>query len=129
MLLMLFTLLLIFSTQKISSPVMAVGAMLLLTLLSILYCIRFDAQRLHDIGFSAWWQLCILIPVLGQLFMLTLLLLPGHRDYNAYGPPPPPNGKKVYLSLLVLLLAIGALFANKEKIELMMMENMLKNSG
>lgn len=53
-------------------------------------------KRLHDLGFSGWWQALYYIPVL-DLFalpaiMLALIFMPGKQEANKYGEAPPrPN--------------------------------------
>lgn len=64
-------------------------------------------QRLHDLDWTGWWVLLLLIPYLGGLFSLLLWLLPGTRGTNRYGPVPPPNGKGV--TVLAMLLPAVAL--------------------
>jgi len=93
----------------ISSPAPMILAILLLTVASLLYLVRFMAQRLHDIGLSAWCALVLLIPVAGEIAMLALAVWPGNNAENDYGAPPPPNGKMVHL-LAALWLAIGPLW-------------------
>jgi len=45
------------------------------------------ARRLHDIGKSGWWQLIILVPAIGALFLLYFLCCDSGPD-NKYGPNP-----------------------------------------
>ena len=44
-------------------------------------------RRLHDTSRSGWWMLLNLIPVIGQLFLLILLMMPGRSEVNEYGIP------------------------------------------
>jgi len=67
-------------------------------------CIQ--AQRLHDIGISAWFMLIGIIPVVGGLFNFAVLCWPGSKDENDYGLPPPPNSAAVKL-IGGILLAVG----------------------
>lgn len=46
------------------------------------------ARRLHDSDKSGWWQLLIFIPSLGILALFILMLLPGTKGDNRFGPPP-----------------------------------------
>ncbi len=46
------------------------------------------ARRLHDSNKSGWWQLLLLIPSLGILALFILMLLPGTKGENRFGPPP-----------------------------------------
>lgn len=47
------------------------------------------AKRLHDRGWSAWWLLVLVIPVLGPLWMFVELgLRRGTTGENHFGPDP-----------------------------------------
>lgn len=46
------------------------------------------ARRLHDSNKSGWWQLIIFLPSLGILVLFVLMLLPGTKGENRFGPPP-----------------------------------------
>ena len=48
-------------------------------------------RRLHDTGKSGWWCLLGLIPLVGTIFLIVLLAIPGNREENAYGPVIPEN--------------------------------------
>lgn len=72
------------------------------------------AKRLHDLGWSAWLWLILLIPIIGGVFSLVMLIVPGNEGPNRYGPPPPPNSKGVLVlawSVLVVPVLIGILAA------------------
>ncbi|MBO4401438.1 MAG: DUF805 domain-containing protein [Selenomonadaceae bacterium] len=45
-------------------------------------------QRLHDLARPSWWAVGTLIPVVNFVLALYLLLVPGTRGYNKYGPDP-----------------------------------------
>ncbi|MGZ6041843.1 MAG: DUF805 domain-containing protein [Asticcacaulis sp.] len=46
-------------------------------------------RRLHDRNKSGMWAVFVLVPVLGQLWMVWELgLMPGTPGNNRYGPPP-----------------------------------------
>ncbi len=45
------------------------------------------ARRLHDTGRSGWWQLLILIPLVGAIVLIVFLAQEGH-DENKYGENP-----------------------------------------
>jgi len=50
--------------------------------------------------------------VLGSLFPFVMLLMPGNRQVNRYGSPPPPNSRSVkILAALWLVLIICGLVA------------------
>lgn len=75
--------------------------------------IQIGAQRLHDIGWSGWFLLLNLIPVVGSLFPFVMLLAPGKAGVNRFGPPQPPNSKavKILAALWLLVPVIGILAA------------------
>ena len=49
--------------------------------------IAITARRLHDAGFSGWFQLLVLIPILGWIALIVMLCLQSKPD-NQYGPSP-----------------------------------------
>ena len=46
-----------------------------------------NARRLHDTGRSGWWQLLLLIPVIGIIVLIVFWVQDSHGD-NQYGPSP-----------------------------------------
>lgn len=42
------------------------------------------ARRLHDTGKSGWWQLLILIPVIGHIIVLLMCVPEGDKEPNGY---------------------------------------------
>jgi uncharacterized membrane protein YhaH (DUF805 family) len=49
--------------------------------------IAIAARRLHDTGRSGWWQLIVLIPLIGAIVLLVFLVLDSSAE-NKYGPNP-----------------------------------------
>lgn len=47
-----------------------------------------SVRRLHDQNLSGWLVLMLLVPYLGQLVILMLMLRPGTRGPNRFGPDP-----------------------------------------
>lgn len=45
--------------------------------------ISIAARRLHDTGRSGWWQLIVLIPIIGLIVLIVFLAQDGH-DQNDY---------------------------------------------
>jgi len=92
----------------IGSKIPPLGVILIIVAMVVLllFNIRISAQRLHDIGLSAWFLLCLLVPVVGGLFSLVLLIMPGSRHHNGYGPPPAPNNTAIYVLASLWLLPI-----------------------
>jgi uncharacterized membrane protein YhaH (DUF805 family) len=74
--------------------------------------VQIGVQRLHDIGWSGWLWLINLVPIVGGVFALLLLIIPGTTGANRFGPPAPPNTRAVkalaWLWLLVPVLGILA---------------------
>ncbi|WP_137820045.1 DUF805 domain-containing protein [Pseudomonas sp. 2FG] len=87
---------------------LAVIAVITLVVISVFI----GVQRLHDIGWSGWLLLLNLIPVVGSVFSLLMLLVPGSNDANRFGPPPPPNSRAVtLLACTVILVPILGILA------------------
>ena len=53
-------------------------------------------RRLHDTNRSGWWILIGLIPVLGWIWLIVLLVLPGDPGPNRYGNDPYGRGAAAY---------------------------------
>ena len=75
--------------------------------------LRLTVLRCHDLDWSGWWSLLMLIPYAGSLFNLVLLFVPGTRGSNDFGRPSrPPGMPAIGISVLVLALA-GMLAASQ----------------
>lgn len=59
-------------------------ALLLLVIPNVSAAVR----RLHDTGRSGWLWCISFLPYIGSLIVLVLMLLPGQKGTNAYGPAP-----------------------------------------
>ena len=42
----------------------------LLSLATLLPCLAVTSRRLHDIGRSGWWQLIVLLPLIGWIVLI-----------------------------------------------------------
>lgn len=97
------------------SPAIGIILVIALAIGAIVVGVQIGVQRLHDIGWSGWLLLLNLVPVVGGVFSLIMLLVPGTTDANRYGPPPPPNSTGVKLLawswLAVFVLGILAAIA------------------
>lgn len=71
----------------IAGPQIANLAGALFTLVHLLPGLAAATRRLHDAGFSGWWQLLWLVPVVGALALLVMLAWPGQSGSNRFGPP------------------------------------------
>jgi uncharacterized membrane protein YhaH (DUF805 family) len=49
--------------------------------------ISIAARRLHDTGRSGWWQLILLVPLVGFIVLIVFLVQDSKED-NEYGPNP-----------------------------------------
>jgi uncharacterized membrane protein YhaH (DUF805 family) len=88
----------------------------------MVFGIQIGVRRLHDIGWSGWLLLVNLVPVVGSVFSIIMLVVPGSAGVNRFGPPPPPNslGVKLLASLWLLvpiLLAAIAMPAYNDYVE------------
>jgi len=76
----------------------------------LIISIQIGVQRLHDVGWSGWLLLLNVIPVVGTVFPILMVVVPGNTGANQFGPPSPPNNRSVkVLATLwpVLLLIVG----------------------
>lgn len=58
----------------------------LFSLAMIIPSFAVGARRLHDTGRSGWWQLIVLIPLVGWIILIIWLATRGEEGPNAYGP-------------------------------------------
>lgn len=58
------------------------------TLFFLIPAVSVATRRLHDIGKSGWWQLLVLIPLLGILMLIYWWTQDGQAGTNLYGPNP-----------------------------------------
>lgn len=89
------------------------GVLTIVTVIAMLVVsVQIGAQRLHDIGWSAWLLLLNLIPLVNSVFWLLMLLIPGNEGANRYGPPAPANSLAVkILAGLFIALMLGSIIA------------------
>ncbi len=58
---------------------------MLFSLALLIPSLAIAARRLHDIGKSGWWQLIVLIPLIGLIVLIIWLATPGIKEENQYG--------------------------------------------
>ncbi|GFM89590.1 hypothetical protein PSCICO_49890 [Pseudomonas cichorii] len=75
----------------------------------VILSVQMGVQRLHDAGWSGWLLLLNLVPVISGIFPFVMVLIPGTKGPNKYGPAPPPNSNAVKV-LACLWIAFIALF-------------------
>jgi len=68
----------------------------LIGLTVLVFILFFSAKRLHDIGFSGWFSLILLLPGFNFVLLTALLIMQGNPQCNSYGSPPPLNSPMVY---------------------------------
>ncbi len=61
---------------------------MLFSLALLIPSIAIATRRLHDIGKSGWWQLIVLIPLIGLIVLIVWLATPGVKEENQYGESP-----------------------------------------
>jgi len=71
--------------------------------------VMIGVQRLHDVGWSGWLLLLTIVPILGFVFYLLMLFMPGAIAANRYGAPPPENSTSV--KVLAGLFILGQVLA------------------
>jgi len=57
--------------------------------------ISVSVRRMNDLGYSGWWVLIILIPILGPLLLLMMFCYDGEDTQNRFGPNPKDTLKGV----------------------------------
>jgi uncharacterized membrane protein YhaH (DUF805 family) len=94
------------------SPIIGGILMIPVVIGTIVVSVMIGVQRLHDIGWSGWLWLLNFVPLVGSVFAILLLVVPGTQDANRYGPPPPPNsGGVIALAWSCLLVPIIGILA------------------
>lgn len=66
------------------------GTIWLTTIFSLVMLVpglSYAARRLHDTGRSGWWQLIILVPLIGLIVLIVFLAQDSHPE-NEYGISP-----------------------------------------
>lgn len=74
-------------TQRAKMPFWG-GLLVMFSLLTTLPMLAVTARRLHDVGKSGWFQLISYVPVIGNLYLLYLLIQDGEPGVNKWGPNP-----------------------------------------
>ncbi|CAK9892578.1 MULTISPECIES: DUF805 domain-containing protein [Pseudomonas] len=95
-----------------SSVSMDLGGLVMIGLLSArILSMLFIVQRLHDLNWSGWFCWLSVLPWVGNFLLLVLVLMPGTRGSNRFGPPPAPNNNAVViLAWLWLVLLAGVAY-------------------
>jgi uncharacterized membrane protein YhaH (DUF805 family) len=67
------------------------AATLLVSLALSIPSLALSARRLHDIGKSGWWQLIVLIPIIGFIVLIVWCAQKTDPSSNIYGAPAVPK--------------------------------------
>jgi len=96
----------------LASPILGGILMIPLVIAAVVVTVMIGVQRLHDIGWSGWLWLVNFVPVVGSVFAILMLVVPGTQGANRYGAPPPPNSRGVialaWSALVVPIIGIVA---------------------
>ncbi|KPA99026.1 MULTISPECIES: DUF805 domain-containing protein [Pseudomonas] len=112
-----FVLLMLLTTILRGSAIVGGLVVVVAAAFYLLLTIQIAVQRLHDIGWSGWLWLLMLVPLIGYVFPFILLFCPGNASANRYGAPPPPNSTSVkvlsilasiFVFLISLTVVLGA---------------------
>ena len=82
--------------------------MLLVTVLCAVSGLIFGKRRLNDLGFSGWWILLALVPLVNLVLTVVLLFVPGNTSENRFGPRPVANGAGLVVGAVTLLVLVVA---------------------
>lgn len=63
-------------------------AVMIMVIVSVWCWLALSIKRLHDMGFSGFFTVLMMIPMLAFLVFLGLCFWPGQSGRNAYGEPP-----------------------------------------
>ncbi|MEL6559827.1 MAG: DUF805 domain-containing protein [Bacteroidota bacterium] len=86
-LLFVITILLDLLIIALSNDAMYAGFIsLIFALFMFLPVLAATVRRLHDTGKSGWYMFLNLIPLFGGVAIMIMLLIPGQKDSNKYGP-------------------------------------------
>ena len=71
-----------------STDIVEMTTVLLLLPISLWILFALSAKRWHDQATSGYYSLGLLVPSLNLLALFVLVVWPGTKDANHYGPPP-----------------------------------------
>lgn len=75
--------------QVTGEPNPAVAIIFLIFMLALIWpSIAVTVRRLHDIGWSGWFILLVLIPIANLVILVVTWFIPGTQGTNAYGSDP-----------------------------------------
>jgi len=91
----------------------ALIVMIVVYLVMLVASVILMRRRLHDLDKSAWWMLLLIIPLVNIIFALYMMLAPGSKSSNQYGPMPSKTPTVLWVVGLIgpILAAIGIVAA------------------
>lgn len=96
-----------------AGKVVDIGGIVLMYAILLPVSFIFMIRRLHDFNRSGWYSLTILVPLVNAVTAFVLLLVPGTKGPNDYGPPPRPPGvgASIVGGIFVLIIVLGMIAA------------------
>jgi len=79
--------LLIFNDDQENATFLMLGMIIFFAIIITIPAIALTTRRLHDVGYSGWFQLLCIVPILNLSFFL-LFFKRGNVGLNKYGPDP-----------------------------------------
>jgi uncharacterized membrane protein YhaH (DUF805 family) len=64
-------------------------------------------KRIHDLDWSAWWLLLLIVPLANLVMIFLMLFKPGSEGENRFGLPPRPAKNAVLMIVLALMLIVA----------------------
>lgn len=87
--------------------------MMMALAVGFIFTVRLVVLRCHDVDWSGWWALLLLVPYVGSAFSFILLVIPGTRGSNNYGDPPRAASALTVILALVAMAGVGLFAASK----------------
>jgi uncharacterized membrane protein YhaH (DUF805 family) len=75
------------------------------------YTFIWARRRLNDLGYSGWFQLVALIPLVNIILFLYLMFAPGEKETNKWGPRPLPSRPALLILALIMPLGVIGVFS------------------
>ena len=82
------------------------GVMLVVYILISVLSFIFMIRRLHDLNWSGWLSVLMLIPLINLIIIIPCLFFRGTDGPNNFGPPPKPNKAHVVVATVFVTLII-----------------------
>jgi len=92
---------------------MALIAMILFYVATLVFSVMFGKRRLNDLNRSGWWFLLLFVPIVNLLMAIYVIFFPGAESSNNFGPAPAANtlGVKILAWILPAIFVVGIVAA------------------